>query len=224
MSRGKRKRRAGGGSGDTVTATVRAPSTRQAPPPGQGPDRVAAAIAVLGLAISAYLTGSRLFGAALLFCEAGSGCDAVQGSRYGSILGVPTAAFGLLFYGAALALALGPQQPRRHRRLVLLAVAGVAFSAYLTYLEAFVIGAFCGWCVASALVSVALLAAALRHDLPSPGALRALRWPAAGLALLTLVVASLLFELRLPGQTDPYAEGLARHLAKSQAVMYGAFW
>lgn len=218
MGRGTRRRGAGHGRPSPETPAAPRPATASAPR-----DWLAAAVAAVGLAIAIYLTASRLLGGPLLFCEAGGGCDAVQGSRYGAILGVPTAAFGLLFYGAALALALKPQDARRHRRLLLLAVAGVAFSAYLTYLEAFVIRAVCGWCVASALVSLALLAAAARHDVGA-GTVRALRWPAATVAALTLVGASLLFDLRLPGQADPYAEGLARHLAERGAVMYGAFW
>lgn len=220
----KRSRRPAGGAGGGRVAESRVPEAQRGPGAKPGRDWLAAAVAAIGLGIAGYLTWSSLFGASLLFCEAGSGCDAVQASRYASILGVPTAAFGLLFYGTALALALRAEEARRHRRLVLVAVVGVAFSLHLTYLEAFVIRAFCGWCVASALAAVALLGAVLRRDLRDPGALRALRWPAAALAVVTIVGASVLFDLRLPGRADPYAEGLARHLAGAQAVMYGAYW
>lgn len=48
-----------------------------------------------------------------------------------------------------------------------MALVGTLFSAYLTYLEVFVIGAICQWCVASAAIMAAALAcAALRASRP----------------------------------------------------------
>jgi len=40
--------------------------------------------------------------------------------------------------------------------MVTVAVSGAVFSAYLTYVEFFVIDAVCPWCVASAIVIAAL--------------------------------------------------------------------
>jgi uncharacterized membrane protein len=45
------------------------------------------------------------------------------------------------------------------------AVAGVAFSVYLTFLEPFVIGATCAWCITSALLMTALLIMTAGHGL-----------------------------------------------------------
>ncbi len=206
------------------------PAQRTGPERTASRDPVVAAIALVGLAIAGYLTVTRVFSATLLFCEAGGGCDAVQASRYATLLGVPTAAWGVAFYAAALSLALGRLSAQRWFRLVLLAVAGVAFSAYLTYLEIFVVRALCGWCLASAVVSVALLAAVLlrrppapRYG-PAPRSGRRLAWPAAVAAAAAVLGASVLFDVRLPGHATPYQEGLARHLAQSGAVMYGAYW
>jgi uncharacterized membrane protein len=49
-----------------------------------------------------------------------------------------------------------------------MAFAGTAFSAWLTFLEPFVIGATCAWCVTSALVMAALLVAATGPARPEP--------------------------------------------------------
>ena len=42
------------------------------------------------------------------------------------------------------------------RALFIMAVIGVVFSAYLTYLELFVIHAICPWCVTSAILLIAI--------------------------------------------------------------------
>jgi protein-disulfide isomerase len=74
---------------------------------------------------------------------------------------------GVLFYAVAAWLAYrslrgGPILGVSAKTLLLLAgLAGVAMSAVLTALEAFVIHAFCTWCLASAIASVLLLAGAL---------------------------------------------------------------
>ena len=80
---------------------------------------------------------------------------------------VPVSAIGVGGYVALLALSiLGLQPAHRSSRLVgglMLggAGAGVAFSAYLTYLEAVVIGAWCQYCVASAIIIALIFLATL---------------------------------------------------------------
>ena len=71
--------------------------------PGR-PDFLILGLAAAGFAIAAYLTGLKWMGGNAAFCLSGSGCDVVQGSRYGSLLGVPTALWGVLLYVALGAL------------------------------------------------------------------------------------------------------------------------
>jgi uncharacterized membrane protein len=129
-----------------------------------------AALAVAGLAIAGYLTWVHYAGVRPL-CLASGGCERVQSSRYAEVGGVPVAVVGVAGYLAILgSLAIG----RDGGRLVtaFLAFGGVAFSAYLTYVELFTIEAVCQWCVASALVitSIAVLATIRAWREPRPGA------------------------------------------------------
>jgi uncharacterized membrane protein len=123
----------------------------------QGRYRIIAVLAVLGLAISAYLAWTFSTGGPML-CVGTQGCETVRASRYSAILGVPLGIIGIAFYLALLAVALWKLVERPssgdlpHLAVFGLAVSGAVFSAYLTYLELFVIGAVCSWCVSSAVV------------------------------------------------------------------------
>ena len=120
-----------------------------------------AVLALFGWFVALYLGLHALgFGGALK-CGTG-GCDTVQTSRWAMLLGVPVAFYGVAGYAAILTVALVGLQPawlaRRGPTLLLAALAtgGVLFSAWLTYLELFVINAICRWCVTSALLMTAI--------------------------------------------------------------------
>ncbi len=118
---------------------------------------VVATLALVGLLISLYLYLYKIgvFGA--LLCGSGS-CEYVQSSPYAVLLGVPVAAWGALGYAALFAVSLAGLQPRfaddRRVALALLAIAsgGVLVTAYLTAVEAFVLHAWCQWCLGSAAI------------------------------------------------------------------------
>ena len=133
-----------------------------------------AGLAVAGFLISAYLTWTYL-NAAVPVCVGGSGgCETVQTSRYSEILGIPVAALGLFAYAVMLVCAVLRGDGAAVSGLFV-ALVGVLFSAYLTYLELFVLRAICQWCVASAVLVVAYLTlGALRirdvgSDVPETG-------------------------------------------------------
>ena len=124
---------------------------------------VIAVLALVGFFISVYLTLFKLGVIGQLSCGSGS-CDLVNLSAWGSFLGIPVAAWGMGYYAALFAVAFAgihdrwAAHPMVPRLLVLLAGWGLLFSAYLTYLELFVIHAICRWCVVSALLVLAILA------------------------------------------------------------------
>ena len=107
------------------------------------------AVAIAGLLVSGYLFITYTTGGPIT-CGVGHGCDTVRASEYASFFGIPTPAYGLLFY---LLLAIGVII-RWQRGVLLLTALGLLTSAYLTYLEAFVIHAYCLWCLVSAGLTV----------------------------------------------------------------------
>jgi uncharacterized membrane protein len=114
----------------------------------------AIALSVLGLGIAGYLTYVHYAGVSPV-CEIAHGCEKVQTSQWSKVAGVPVAVLGLLGYAAIVAAVL----VRGETALVAAAGAalvGAGFSAYLTYREVFTIHAICIWCVASAVLMVAL--------------------------------------------------------------------
>lgn len=113
-------------------------------------------VSAAGLGISAYLTWTHLWGLAPVCVGGGGSCETVQTSRYSEIVGVPVAALGLLAY-ATLLLSVLFRGERAALFGLFVALVGTLFSAYLTYLELFVIGAVCQWCVASAAFMVTSL-------------------------------------------------------------------
>jgi len=122
--------------------------------------QVVGALALLGAAIAAYLTVTWAADVAPV-CTTG-GCAKVQSSEYAELLGIPVAALGLGAYLAILATALraGPGAAAIGAALSL---AGLVFSAYLLVIQAFVIEAFCLWCLLSdAVMALLVVAAVLR--------------------------------------------------------------
>jgi uncharacterized membrane protein len=122
---------------------------------------VAAIVACIGLADSGYLTIKHLQGA---YIRCGDECSAVLGSRYAEgIAGVPLAGFGAMAYltviVAALLAACGLSAGRQI--FTVMAIVMALISVWLIYLQAFVIHAFCKYCLASAAVCFTLAGLAL---------------------------------------------------------------
>ena len=126
----------------------------------------AALLSLLGLFVSAYLYLYKIGLIGSLACGTG-GCETVQASSWSRFLGVEVALIGVIGYAALLIVSLVSLQPRLAEArwpatlLTALAGGGVAFTAYLTYLELFVIHAVCRWCVGSASIILATFVVAL---------------------------------------------------------------
>jgi uncharacterized membrane protein len=120
-------------------------------------------LATAGAGISAYLAVLNLQGETGV-CVAVHGCATVQNSRYGKIAGIPVSVPGVAVYATLILAAIGWRVDFRGRAPELAFVgflcglAGVLMSAYLTYVEAFVLDAWCIYCIASAILLVALFA------------------------------------------------------------------
>ena len=122
-------------------------------------------LALLGAADSIYLTYIK-FANAPAFCSGIGDCESVNNSVYSQVGGVPIALFGL---GAYLALAALLAFEKRSPTLEAygplavfgLALTGTLYSAYLTYVELFILHAICPYCVISALLITGIFILAL---------------------------------------------------------------
>ena len=135
-------------------------------------------LCLAGVFLSAYLWLFKLGKIGTLACGSG-GCETVQLSPHARFMGVEVALIGLVGYLGLLVVALLSLQPRFAAArwpvqwLTALSGAAVLFTAYLTYLELFVIHAICRWCVTSAAIIALIFGLSL---------LEARRRPAAGAA------------------------------------------
>jgi uncharacterized membrane protein len=135
-------------------------------------------LALAGLAVSAYLTVEHYSSSTTLACpETGVvNCVKVTTSSYSTLVGVPVALLGLLFFAAMSALcapiAWRASSPWVGLARLAGAAAGVAMVVYLVWAELFRIDAICLWCtvvhaLTVALFAVLVLEAALRpQDAP----------------------------------------------------------
>ncbi len=129
------------------------------------PSWVIPALLPIGLGVAAYLSFVEV-NQVKAICGPVGDCNAVQASPYAFIFGIPMAVLGLLAYisiGLSWALQrLGspPVQKLATTATLWLTLIGTGFSIYLTFLEPFVIGATCLWCLTSAVVMTLMLWAA----------------------------------------------------------------
>ncbi len=127
----------------------------------------AAIVALAGLADAGYLTMQHLTSAPVP-CSIISGCETVLTSQYAEIGGVPLAAFGAAAYFCAFSLALLAAFGNRMMwtlfgiQVVLMSI----FTAWLLYLQAFIIGAFCQFCLLSAITTFTMLGIFVISRLP----------------------------------------------------------
>jgi uncharacterized membrane protein len=122
---------------------------------------LAGLLAVGGIGIAAYLTVVH-YAHQPIACSSIGDCELVNSSKYAKLAGMPVAVLGLLSYVAMLLLVAWAWLRRDTTALTLAwgaALAAFGFSMYLTWIEVGVLDAICVYCVASASVVTAILAA-----------------------------------------------------------------
>lgn len=126
-----------------------------------------ASLALAGYADATYLTVKHLYRADA-GCLLSDGCDTVLNSEFSTIFGIPLAFLGYAYYLICVIGITAYMQTGKAKilsGLFLINLSGFAFSLWLVYLQAFVLNAFCTWCLFSAAVSTLLLAImALRNE------------------------------------------------------------
>ncbi len=120
-------------------------------------------LALLGLVVAGYLAFIESTGGEAV-CGPVGDCNTVQQSEYAFLFGVVSVGLlGMLSYIAILSAWLidrwGSEQlaDLAQVAIFLMAFVGTLFSIYLTFLEPFVIGATCAWCLTSAMVITTLM-------------------------------------------------------------------
>ncbi len=127
---------------------------------------IMAALALAGIFLALYLLFYKLGLLGSLTCSVGS-CETVNTSKWATFLGLPVAGWGVGWYVTTFVVALAGTTERfaesRNVSLALLALtaSGLLFSAYLTWLELFVIHAICQWCVVSAIIVLVMFVLAV---------------------------------------------------------------
>jgi uncharacterized membrane protein len=118
---------------------------------------VAAVVALLGLADATYLTVQALTGATLE-CGGSVDCSRVLGSSYAKVRGIPVALFGAVAYFCAFALATFAAFGYKRAGTLLTAIVGAMFLAtlWLLYVQAFLLHAYCRYCLFSAAITFLL--------------------------------------------------------------------
>lgn len=122
------------------------------------------AMAVMGSGVAGYLTYTHGNNSGPV-CVVFSGCSVVAQSAYAELWNIPTAAYGLLLYlvlAVLFSVRVIAQPPSSIQRTyiylgLLLTTAGTGVSAWLTYIELYVLHAICLWCVVSALLVTGIL-------------------------------------------------------------------
>ncbi len=120
------------------------------------------ATATFGFLDSVYLTTKYFVGT--IHCSALSGCQEVLNSAYSSIWGIPTASFGVAYYLSIIIATLiywQIQQKYSFKYLTLIPSLGFLFTLWLIYLQIWVIGFICIYCMFSALSSTILFCLSL---------------------------------------------------------------
>ncbi len=116
------------------------------------------ALALIGFADSTFLQAKRMSGE-IIPCLIGTGCDTVSKSEYSVLFGIPLSAYGMMFYltvGLLALLYLDTKKAIFARLLLPFTAIGFIASVYFIYVQKFLIGAFCLYCVISAIISTIL--------------------------------------------------------------------
>lgn len=135
---------------------------------------VVAVTALAGVAVSSFSLYHHFSRSKTSFCDIGESlnCDLVNRSVYSTVLGVPVALIGILGYLLILGLAtVYREKAETPAILVLVSAGGLGFALFLTYIEAYVLRAWCILCLtslalifASVVLSAFLVANSLRRS------------------------------------------------------------
>src|SRR5512145_2341387 len=112
-----------------------------------GPNWPLFVLAVLGMALSGYLTLSAWQGKLVAFCTEGAGCDVVLNSRWSMVFGMPTSFWGFFTYALLAVVAWNRDAVNQWRWAWVISLFGLVYSLYLTAISFFELKAACPYCL-----------------------------------------------------------------------------
>lgn len=113
---------------------------------------IIAVFAIAGVAVSSVSLAHHYGTSKSSFCDFSEtvNCDIVNRSEYSTLLGIPVALIGILGYLVLFVMATFYRERGETPKLLLgLAIAGLGFALYLTYIEGFVLSTWCILCLSS---------------------------------------------------------------------------
>ncbi len=194
-----------------------------------GPNWPLLALSSLGMVLTGYLAWTAFSGGAVQGCSAGGGCDIVLTSRWATLLGLPTALWGLLGYTALAGIAFVRRVDTHWSWALTAAFFGVCYSVYLTVVSLTILESACPYCLTSLGLMTATLALVVLQR-PPEMAHRSWVGLVAGRSALAAVVILLLHgnytapQAEPIGPEDPMTRALAEHLTEEGVLFYGASW
>ena len=194
-----------------------------------GPNWPLFILALLGMALSGYLTMSAWQEKAVAFCTQGAGCDVVLTSNWATLFGMPTSFWGFLTYALLVAVAWNKNAVDQWRWAWVVSFFGLLFSLYLTSIAVFQLNATCPYCLTSLGLMTAIF---ILETVQRPAKMAKFSWgpwlaKSAGAALVVILGVHLYYAGywgNAQGPEDPWVRALAEHLSKSDVKFYGASW
>lgn len=187
-------------------------------------------LALMGMGLTVYLTASILLGHEVAGCTVGSDCDVVLNSRWATLFGLPTSLWGFVAYASLAGIAFIKRSDLHSKLAWSVALFGVFYSLYLTFISFTQLQAACPYCLTSLSLLLAILGLV---SYQWPRSLTHFSWPRWALMTassgLILVLALHFYYTGASPKTagiseDPKLRALAEHLAKENVKFYGAFW
>lgn len=115
-------------------------------------------LSIAGIIDSVYLSAKH-YTHSDINCSIFDGCEIVTTSVYSTILGIPVALFGVIFYISIFVLSILYLRLKNKKFLISLlglSSAGFLMSIWFVYTQAFILNAFCFYCLISASLSTIL--------------------------------------------------------------------
>jgi uncharacterized membrane protein len=194
------------------------------------PNLLVTGLAGAGMLLTAYLVITSWIGQPPLYCDQGSTCDIVQQSRWGTFLGMPVSLFGFLTYASLAYIGFRVRDPGQHwKSSWTVSLVGLSYSIYLNAISLLVIEAACAYCLASLSIMTVIFGVIIFQRPAGLADFKFTPWAGQTIVVAMVIVGGMHLHYSgvfnpSSGPEDPYLQGLAEHLSKENAVIYGAFW